>query len=262
MNLFLKRMGKMYTIRVKLSVIIGFILLIMFTMIKYVPALSQDPLSSAMEATGAHLQEYSINAWVKLPDPHLNDQQLQNIVEQVMNQLDVDENNYEIVQQQRNKHRIVQAEAIRPGYHAVAIAQVVPAKENGAEEEAYLVVNLESIIGEPISIISLQEKMNRIIKKIGDSPRISTCLIGWLDGKLMDGESQDLLKSAFSAIDGVIVDKLVQDQYVSVTGFSSAITDYLQVGGKKMNINMAVRYSQYDNRTYVIIGSPIITREY
>jgi hypothetical protein len=255
-------MGKMYTIRVKLGVTIGFILLIMFTMIKYVPALSQDPLNSAMAATGAHVQEYSINAWVKLPDTHLSDQQLQNIVEQVMNQLELNEKDYEIVQQQRNKHRIVQAEAKLPGYHAVAIAQVVPAKENGLEEEVYLVVNLESLLEEPISIISLQEKLHRIVKNFGDSPRISTCLIGWLDGKLMDGESQDLLKRAFLAIDGVIADKLVQDQYVSVTGFSSAIPDYLQLGGKKMNINMAVRYSQYDNRTYVIIGSPIITREY
>ncbi|MBP2629054.1 MAG: hypothetical protein H6Q68_3765 [Firmicutes bacterium] len=254
----------MYTIRVKLGVTIGFILLIMFTMIKYVPALSQDPLNSAMQATGAHLQEYSINAWVKVPSSHLSDQELQNIVEQVMKELEMNEENYEIVHQQRNKQRIVRAEFIRPDYHAVAVAQVVPAKENGLEEEeeAYLVVNLESIIGEPISIIALQEKMNGIAKKIGDSPRISTCLIGWLDGKLMDGESQNLLKSAFSAIDGVIVDELDQEQYVSVTGFSPVITDYLQVGGKKININMAVRYSQYDNRTYLIIGSPIITREY
>jgi hypothetical protein len=251
----------MYTTRVKLGVIIGFILVIMFTMIKYVPALSQDPLNAAMEATGAHLQEYSINAWVKLPDAQLSNQQLQTIVKQVMNQLEVNENDLEIVQQQRNKNRIVRAEYIRTGYHATAIAQVVPAKESGSEE-AYLVVNIESIIGEPVSVISSQEKMNKIVKNFGASPRISTCLIGWLDGKLMDGEPQDLIKGAFSAMNGVIVDKLVQDQYVSVTGFSSAITDYLQVGGKKININMAVRYSQYDNRTYVIIGSPIITREY
>lgn len=251
----------MYTIRMKLSVIIGFILLSMFTMIKYVPALSQDPLSSAMAATGAHLQEYSINAWVRLPDAHLSDQQLQNIIEQVMNQLELNEQDYEVVQQQRNKNRVVQAETKRPGYHVAAIAQVVPAKEKGAEE-AYLVVNLESLAEDPRAIMPLQEKIDRIVKNFGVSPRISTCLIGWLDGKLMDGESQDLLKKAFSAIDGVIADKLVEDQYVSVTGFSPAITDYLQVGGKKMNMNMAVRYSQYDHRTYVIIGSPIITREY
>ncbi len=121
---------------------------------------------------------------------------------------------------------------------------------------------MESLTTEYTSIILLQEKINRIVKKFGDSPRISTCLIGWLDGKLMDGESESMLKSAFLAIDGVIVDQLQQEQYVSVTGFSSAMQDYLQVGGIKININIAIRYSQYDNRTYVIVGSPIITREY
>ena len=251
----------MYSIPRKLGVIIGFVLLMLLTMIKYVPATSHDPLSSAMEATGAHVQEYSINAWVKLPGAHQTDQELQNIVEQVMEQLEVNAKNYEIMQQQRNKNRIVRAESIKPGYHAVAIAQVVSGK-NVSEEEAYLVVNIESTIVESISMISLQEKMHKIVKNYGDSPRISTCLIGWIDGKLMDGESQNLLTSAFTAINGVIVDKLNQDQYVSVTGFSPVITDYLQVGGKKLNINIAVRYSKFDNRTYVMIGSPLITREY
>jgi hypothetical protein len=255
-------MERMHTIFIRLGVTIGCLMLILFATIKYVPASSQDPLGAVMKATGAQLQEYSINAWVKLPDEHYSDKELQTLVEQVMEQLDMHGPNYEVIHQQRNNHRTVKAEYSRPDNHVVVMVQVVPNQTEGSKTEAYLVVNFESLIEENTSIIPLQEKINKIVKKNGDSPRISTCLIGWLDGKLMDGESEAMLKSAFSAIDGIIVDKLVQDHYVSATGFSSAIADCLQVSGKKINMNIAIRYSQYENRTYVVIGSPIITREY
>lgn len=252
----------MYTIFIRLGVIIGCLVLILLATIRYVPASSQDPLSIVMKATGAQLEEYSINAWVRLPDEHYSDEQLQALVEQVMEQLEIHAPSYEIIHQQRNNHRTVKAEYSKPDNHVVVMAQVVPNQANGSKAEAYLVIDFETLIGEITPIIPIQEKINKIVKKNGDSPRISTCLIGYLDGKLMDGESQTIIKSAFSAIDGIIVDKLVQDHYISAIGFSSAIADCLQVGGKKINMNIAIRYSQYENRTYMIIGSPIITREY
>jgi hypothetical protein len=255
-------MEKMYTIFIRLGVTIGCLMLILFATIKYAPASSLDPLSTAMKATGAKMEESSINAWVKLPERHYSDEQLQALVGQVMEQLEIHAPNYEIVHQQRNNHRVIKAEYSKPDNHVVVMAQVVPNQANGSKTEAYLVINFESLTSENAAIIPLQEKISKIVKKNGDSPQISTCLIGWLDGKLMDGESQTMLKSAFTAIDGIIVDKLVQDHYVSAIGFSSAIADCLQVNGKRINLNIAIRYSQYENRTYVIIGSPIITREY
>ena len=87
-------------------------------------------------------------------------------------------------------------------------------------------------------------------------------MIGWLDGKLKDREWCDALQSAFKAIDAQVIDKLQTQHFASYTGFSPGIINRIQVGDQKINLNMAMRYSQYDNRTYITIGSPIITREY
>lgn len=252
----------MHTNFIRWGVVLGCLVFILFAAAGYAPAFSPDPLQAAMKATGAQLEEYSINSWAKLPKESYSDEELAFLVEQIIKQLEMDEQGYEIVCQQRNKHRIVKAEIIKPDWHMTVMAQMVPCPEKLSGEEGYLVINLESLTGQYGPIIPLQEKIERIAKKNGDSPRISTCLIGWLDGKLMDGELKSIVESAFSAIDGVIIDQLEQDQYLSTTGFSSAIKEYLRLGGKKMNINIAVRYSRYDNRTYVIIGSPVIAREY
>lgn len=223
---------------------------------------SGEPLSAAMEATGAKVEEFSINSWVKLPRDKLTNEQLQDIVEQVMSQLGVDPKNYQLTHQQTSKSNIVQGEMISPTFHVQAIAQIIPRGMSTLEDEGYLVVNIEAKAAENPSINHLQKKILIITKKFGYTPHISTCLIGWLDGKLRSEEWHKTLSDAFTVIDAQIVDKLTAEHFVSYTGFSSKIEECLQVGDKKINVNMAMRYRQFDNRTYVTIGSPIINREY
>lgn len=249
--------------RFKLFFAIILLLILSLGMMSTVPAAgSGEPLSAAMEATGAQLEEFSINAWVKLPSDKLKDEQLQDIVQQVMNQLGVETHNYQLTHQQTNKQSIVQAEMISPTFHVLVMAQTISDRMSTLEREGYLVVNIEAKAAEDLSISHMQKKISIITKKIGPSPQISTCLIGWLDGKLRAGEWHKPLNDAFMVIDAKIVDKLTAEHFASYTGFTSEIAEWLQVGDKKINVNMAMRYSQYDNRTYVTIGSPIITREY
>lgn len=249
--------------RSKLFLAIIFLAILSLGMVKTVPATgSGEPLSAAMEAAGAKVEEFSINAWVKLPSDTLSDEQLQDIVQQVMSQLGVEKPNYQLTRQQTNKHTLVKAEMISPTFHILAIAQSISSPISTLEPEGYLVVNIEAKAAENLSISHMQKKISIITKKIGPSPQISTCLIGWLDGKLRSGEWHKPLSDAFMVIDANIIDNLHTEQFASYTGFTSEIAEWLQVGDKKINVNMAMRYSQYDNRTYVTIGSPIITREY
>ena len=242
------------------AIIISVILLL--GAMRTVPAAGAgEPLRNAMEATGAQVKEFSINAWCKLPSGKLDDNQLEDMVQQVMSQLGVDPQEYQLVHQQ-NKHKTVQVEVINDNFHALVIARVVPVEKNASELEGYLVVNVEGKATEKFSISNMQEKIAIITQKFSPSPRINTCLIGWLDGKLGSGEWHKLLSDAFMVVDAIIFDQLETEHFASYTGFTSEISDWLQAGDKRINLNVAMRYSQYDNRTYVTIGSPIITREY
>jgi len=253
----------MVTFRFKLFFAIIFLVILSLGMMRTVPAAGYgEPLGNAMEATGAKVEEYSVNAWVKLPSGKLNDDQLEDVVEQVMSQLGVNPQDYQLIHHQKNKHKIVQAEVINNNFHALVVAQAIPIGSNTAEFEGYLFVNIEAKVKENISISHMQEKIASITNNFGSTLQINTCLIGWLDGKLRTGEWHKLLSDAFISIDGVIIDKTEDEHFASYTGFTSEITDWLQVDGKKINLNMAMRYSPYDNRTYVTIGSPIITQEY
>jgi hypothetical protein len=251
------------TFHLRLFFISIVILLLSLGMAKSVPAAGvNEPLTMAMEATGAQLEEFSINAWVKLPNGELSDDQLTELVRQVMEELGVTSQNYQLTQQQKNNQHSMQAEIVSPTFHALAVAQRVPGGIGALGNECYLVVTIEEKTATSFAVSRDQGEIRRIIKKFGSSPHISTCLIGWLNGKLRDGEQHDLLHKAFSVIDAKIINELEAERFVSYTGFASGITEWLRVDDEKINLNMAMRYSQYDNRTYVTVGSPIITREY
>ncbi len=253
-------MGRRVSIRLKVVLASVFIVVLLLGMAKSVPAAGAgESLIMAMEATGAQVEEASINAWIKLPNGQLDDEELVVIVQQVMKELDVGPV-YNLAEQQIGKQQSIQAEAMGPDFHTRVVAKKMPSGLNTSEMECYLVITIENV--EKKSLSHMQEAIRRISKKNGSSPHINTCLIGWLNGTLRDGEQQDLLQKAFKAIDGTIIDKLETGQLSSYTGFALGIMEWLQVGDQKINLNMAMRYSQYDDRTYVTIGSPIITREY
>lgn len=225
-------------------------------------AKASNPLSMAMQATGAKVEEWSISSWVRLPTTELDDNQLEELVKQTMNEIGIYSSGYEVQYKETKHHKAVEAVGTSYDLRVVVTAQIIFGDNRVGRKEGFLVINVEGKEAANQSMEKIQEKINRIIKKTGSTPQINTCLIGWLDGKLKDREWCDILRNAFMTIDAQVVDKLEAGHFASYTGFSPRIIDSIQVGGKKINLNVAIRYSQYDNRTYITIGSPIITREY
>lgn len=220
---------------------------------------AQNILSKAVQATGASVQQVSVNGWSQLPLRDLTDEQMQSLVRQVMTGLNAGE--YQATAKKSERYRMLRADAIHDRFHAAAIIQVLYPSVEGKAPEVYMVVNVESG-AENGDAAAWQQKIGEIISNAGGSPRLTTCLIGWLDGKLEDGDRANRLHQAFKMINTETIDTLDNPEFSSYTGFTAVLPDYLEVGDKKMNINMAMRYSPYDNRTYVTVGSPVISREY
>ncbi len=247
----------------KIMVILFFTFVFLLYGVNHVPAArSYDPLHAAMLATGAKVEEWSIHGWVKLPNAQLTDEQLEDIVQETMAELGMNTREYQLIRQHGNNNNVIQAEMISPTFHVLTLAQVISPRSKQGQSEAYLVINIEAKDDGNISVKEMQAKIESITKKNGHSPQISTCLIGWLDGKLRDGEWHDFLQNAFEVIHARNIDKLETKHFVSYTGFTPEIAERLQIGDKTINFNIAMHYNQYDHRTYVTIGSPIITREY
>lgn len=226
------------------------------------PAARREPLSTAMRAVGAGVEELSINGWAQLPNDRQSEEELEAMARTAIERLGISTNSYTITHSTTQYQRMARAEAVSDYFHAVTVAEVIYPRNDSNSQEVYLVVNIETKPQQDDEIQEWKSKITGIMENFGGQARISTCLVGWLDGKLNDEEWNNYIGNGFNAVNATIIDKVRSDNFASFTGFSPAITEHLMVGKKRINVNMAMRYSPYDDRTYVTIGSPVITREY
>lgn len=223
-------------------------------------SIHDDPLFAALHSAGGQAQEISINAWGQLPKGNFTAAQLSDMAVSAMHQLGYKNGEYTLSEMEDVQHVSVRAENAQGDIHVVALVQT--RKSPSKPAEGYVVVNVEINSTEAKQVANWQQELKNIIKEFGCFPHINTCLTGWLDGKLLKEEWGNRLEKAFQAANAKMVDKLQYPGFASYTGYSPAIAEYVQSGNNKVNVNMAMRYSPHDNRTYIIVGSPVITREY
>lgn len=218
-------------------------------------SLSGELLIRSMKATGANLQEGSVHGWTRLSMPGCSVSQLEQLIRQALETLgespDAWRTESAIMPEQVTVHARSNAQS-----RSMAITARM---HNPSEPEVYMTV---SMAGAAEDLADWRRQTEKILHQAGGMPRISTCLVGWIDGKLNNGEWSNILLQSFAVLDATVIDTLSDSHIQSVTGYSPRLPARLAVGAVKMNVNIASRYSSYDNRTYITLGSPVIAREY
>ena len=218
-------------------------------------------LGRVMQASGATVSELRISGWSRLPTADLSDRELLALAESGMAGLGIDSSRYKLSFIQDRQERSVRAETVDEGRYLAVTVRSLEAAGSGGDREIYLVIALR-LAGENPAVEDWNNKVVAALAGSGDSPHITTCLVGWLGGKLEKDKWLERLDSSGRVLGAVTLDKLVQPDYASATCFSPLLPGWVKAGDKRVNLNMAIRFSLYDNRTYVVAGSPVIIGEY
>lgn len=217
-------------------------------------------LSQALAATGATVSSAEINGWVQLDNTLADEVILEEMVRNSFNKMGYDGKPV-IIQKQKNKYFVQSRGEIRSDdLDLVVISQVIYPQANKIAE-AYTVIN--AVMRHQIASDEAWEvKISKTLTELGRKPRINTCLVGWLDGKLNKNNLKHRLLLACDSIEAVAGDQMYDDDFASVTGYTPRLANFFKMQQEKVNVNMAMRFSPSEERTYVTIGSPVITREY
>lgn len=70
------------------------------------------------------------------------------------------------------------------------------------------------------------------------------------------------MTNAIYKIKGEIVDKYMDGNLISYTAYTDNIDKKIFAGKDRINLNIALRYNEYDDQTLIWIGTPIITSGY
>ncbi|HOJ09421.1 MAG TPA: YwmB family TATA-box binding protein [Clostridiales bacterium] len=99
-------------------------------------------------------------------------------------------------------------------------------------------------------------KMNKV------KPVTNSCIIGNYQGKIDYINMNEVCKNIFSILGAKKVGNVAQNNLVSVSAYSPAIGNSIKVDRNKSNIDIAVRYNGYEQKTYIWIATPAISMTY
>lgn len=132
----------------------------------------------------------------------------------------------------------------------------------GQQPQTTLVVKVERRSNNTEGLTETVDRVRQTARDAGANPQISTCIKGFLNDRIKITERDQLIKRVLSSVKAKEVEALRSDLLTSVSGFSAASKEHILTDGKPMNLQVVVQWDNYQKRTRVLVGAPIITIEY
>lgn len=116
--------------------------------------------------------------------------------------------------------------------------------------------------GKNFNINGIMGRIEDIFKEFHKPVDITTCVIGTLEGRREDNVLEKNILKAMEKFKLRTVEKYIDQSIISYTAYTPLIDDSIFSGRKQVNLNLAIRYNEYENKSYIWIGTPIITTGY
>lgn len=116
--------------------------------------------------------------------------------------------------------------------------------------------------GEARQLSSLAYRLPSLLGPEAQKGSLSFCLTGHLEGELSPEEMGELSLIITRDLGGEQVQSISDGKMVSITGYTPELGDYLKAENLRINLNLAMRYDDYLDKTVIWAGTPLISRYY
>ncbi|MCT4593937.1 MAG: YwmB family TATA-box binding protein [Anaeromicrobium sp.] len=231
---------------------IGIILIIILG-IGFVSSAQNMGMDHMMENFKGHFKEMNVNGHINM-DGSVDEEKAISMLKDISRRLNMEE----IKIENNSDENIVQ---INGFYHKGDYNMSLIIQSNKGEDikETNIVIDYTSEKKE--SMEKIKEKISEGLKEYGEI-NYYTSFIGTYNKKMTKEEKRDVVKNLIDTYKIRVEEEYEDKNIVSITGYTKNFKKWIQYGGKKVNINIAMRYNNYDGKTYVIMGYPLITIGY
>ena len=140
------------------------------------------------------------------------------------------------------------------------VVQSNPGDGNNFPPQTYLLVTCRDT--SVTRIATTIEQLTAKLTPYSPTGQLSYYLTGEIAGQKQMVEMEQMAQAALLAVRGIIVEGMQDTGIISYTAYTPLLDRYLTSDGEKFNLNVAIRYDNYHNRTVVWAGFPLIHDEY
>lgn len=133
--------------------------------------------------------------------------------------------------------------------------------KNGEHKAQYIMVSVVED-GSVSTLEMTRSTLCRIFEKNKITPETSTCITGTFNGELGYDKLNGICNDIFSEAGAHKVEGIEEGNFLSISAYSPSINNSILSNGRKINLNLALRYNSYEGKTYIWLGTPVITTGY
>ncbi|NLY45604.1 MAG: hypothetical protein GX053_06400 [Tissierella sp.] len=127
--------------------------------------------------------------------------------------------------------------------------------------ETYLYVNIVKS-SDFLKNNGIIEEVKSIYSNYNCRVEISSCLIGEISNDMSYNDRVKEIGKTLKKIDGKVIEEFSDTSLISYTVYTPYIDKYIKIDKDRINLNIAIRNSELDNKNYIWLGTPIITVGY
>lgn len=220
---------------------------------------NEEPIMTCFEASEAKLEGSMLSGWVSVDNTFMDKQELNSKLDMIISGLEFDKD--------RSKKIIEASEGMFKATltsfkDSVVYTIIIESMRNeDMSEKSYCVFTAKY----DVSNYRMMEDKVLAEKTFTEEElpiKLDILMTGSYKGKVTKNQSESIINKLLKSIAAHKVESMEDEEVMSVSSYSSRINNYINSKGRKINLQIAMRYSEYDNKTYLWIGSPIIPFEY
>ncbi|MGI9952093.1 YwmB family TATA-box binding protein [Moorellaceae bacterium AZ2] len=151
------------------------------------------------------------------------------------------------------------------GPDAVLYLAVQSLGETGDGGETYLLLQWKGCPGEGTVASTLKQWVQQAYRAFGEfqaGPRLTYTVTGQIPGRLSPEERRRRAAAVLQALQASPAEGIEDEEMLSLSAYSPLLPQYLEVSGRRVNLQVALRYHLSSGTTYLHIGSPLLGGEY
>ncbi|KNF09710.1 protein of unknown function DUF1779 [Gottschalkia purinilytica] len=244
--------------------IFGIITIMLLSLINYSFAgefdyKNEDVMIKAFEEVEADFDSINLNYNGTISKKSMNINGINSIINNIGNKLNINEMHRERLLSPQEKKIALYGKDEKERLITIMVHSFKDEQSN--QEETTLFIEVEDTKSYE-NLKEITSKLDSIFSEYNTNAKITSCIIGTFKGKLDSSEKVKKISKILSIVDGKKVESVIDSSIASVSIYSPHIYRYIYTGNEKMNLNIGMRYDEHQDKTYILMGSPIIAIGY
>ncbi len=236
-----------------------FLIILSVSYIKRGHTKQEDILASVFRQSNAKAVQSNINTYGKLDTTELTFEEMEAVCHMFAQKMELDDP-WQVKKEQTDEIKRFQiTRSSNDAKTTIKIESIKYPQQNTAE--TYMIVDI-ILYNYCDHIMPIKEKMEQAFQKANIDYTTNIVMTGTYEGSIEEEDKKQLAQTMMKKLQGKIHETYATEQVYSMAGYTKKIPTYIMSNQKKININLAVRYNAYENKTYLYLATPVITVEY